>query len=91
MLSTGKPSRADFFVGCDGGHSTVRKALGLRFEGESIDEKPMLVADVEIEGLARLEWHLWPFAKGGVMALCPLPNTSLFQFTSHGKGCGSGH
>ncbi len=89
-LSTGETVRADFLVGCDGGHSTVRKALGLRFEGESIDEKPMLVADVEIEGLGRLEWHLWPFAKGGVMALCPLPNTSLFQFTSQAKAVGAG-
>jgi 2-polyprenyl-6-methoxyphenol hydroxylase-like FAD-dependent oxidoreductase len=89
-LSTGETVRADFLVGCDGGHSTVRKALGLRFEGEAIDEKPMLVADVEIEGLGRLEWHLWPFAKGGVMALCPLPNTSLFQFTSLAKAVGAG-
>ena len=89
-LATGETVRADFLVGCDGGHSTVRKALGLRFEGESIDEKPMLVADVEIEGLGRLEWHLWPFAKGGVMALCPLPNTSLFQFTSLAKAVGAG-
>ena len=89
-FSTGETVRADFLVGCDGGHSTVRKVLALRFGGEAIDEKPMLVADVEIEGLGRLEWHLWPFAKGGVMALCPLPNTSLFQFTSLAKAVGAG-
>jgi 2-polyprenyl-6-methoxyphenol hydroxylase-like FAD-dependent oxidoreductase len=80
-ISTGEMLRADFLVGCDGGRSTVRKALGLRLEGETIDEKPVLVADVEIEGLDRRDWHLWPFAKGG-MGLCPLPNTPSFQLTS---------
>jgi 2-polyprenyl-6-methoxyphenol hydroxylase-like FAD-dependent oxidoreductase len=45
-LSTGESVRADFLVGCDGGHSTVRKALGLRLEGDALDEEPILVADV---------------------------------------------
>jgi 2-polyprenyl-6-methoxyphenol hydroxylase-like FAD-dependent oxidoreductase len=81
-LSTGEMVRADFLVGADGGHSTVRKALGLRLEGETIDEQPVLVADVEVEGLDRRDWHIWPFAKGGAMGLCPLPNSALFQLTS---------
>jgi 2-polyprenyl-6-methoxyphenol hydroxylase-like FAD-dependent oxidoreductase len=89
MLSTGEKVRASFLAGCDGGHSTVRKALGLRLEGETIDEPPMLVADVEIEGLDRRDWHLWPFAKGGAVGLCPLPNTPLFQFTSKAGTAGS--
>jgi 2-polyprenyl-6-methoxyphenol hydroxylase-like FAD-dependent oxidoreductase len=81
-LSTGERVQADFLIGCDGGNSTVRKGLWLRLVGEAIEDKPMLVADVEIEGLDRRDWHLWPFAKGGVVGLCPLPKTSLFQFTS---------
>jgi 2-polyprenyl-6-methoxyphenol hydroxylase-like FAD-dependent oxidoreductase len=89
-LSTGKMVRANFLVGCDGGHSTVRKTLGLRFEGQTIGEQPMLVADVEIEGLDRRDWHLWPFAKGGVIGLCPLPHTSLFQFTSKATAAAAG-
>jgi 2-polyprenyl-6-methoxyphenol hydroxylase-like FAD-dependent oxidoreductase len=89
-LSTGEMVRAEFLVGADGGHSTVRKALGLRLEGEAVDEKPMLVADVEIETLDRRDWHIWPFAKGGVIGLCPLPNTSLFQFTSGAKTVSAG-
>ena len=89
-LSTGEMVRADFLVGSDGGHSTVRKVLGLRLEGEAIDEKAMLVADVEIEGLDRRDWHIWPFAKGGMIGLCPLPNTSLFQFTSEAKTVAAG-
>jgi 2-polyprenyl-6-methoxyphenol hydroxylase-like FAD-dependent oxidoreductase len=89
-LSTGETMQADCLVGADGGHSTVRNVLGLRLEGEAIDEKPMLVADVEIEGLTRCDWHLWPLAKGGVIGLCPLPNTSLFQFTSEAKTAEAG-
>jgi 2-polyprenyl-6-methoxyphenol hydroxylase-like FAD-dependent oxidoreductase len=89
-LSTGEMVRVDFLVGTDGGHSTVRKALGLRLEGEAVDEKPMLVADIEIESLDRRDWHVWPFAKGGMIGLCPLPSTSLFQFTSEAKTAGCG-
>src|SRR5262249_3865179 len=57
-LSTGETVRAEFLVGCDGGHSMVRKTLGLQLQGEAIDEKPMLVADVEVDGLDRRDWHL---------------------------------
>jgi len=80
-LVDGEVVRGQYLVGCDGGRSAVRKALGLRLEGEGLDEKPMLVADVEVEGLDRADWHLWPFAKGGVIGLCPLPKTTLFQLT----------
>jgi 2-polyprenyl-6-methoxyphenol hydroxylase-like FAD-dependent oxidoreductase len=88
-LSTGEVVRAEFLVGCDGGHSTVRKLLALRLEGESIDEKPMLVADVDVEGLDRRDWHVWPLAKGGVIGLCPLPKTQLFQLTGSAEAIGS--
>jgi 2-polyprenyl-6-methoxyphenol hydroxylase-like FAD-dependent oxidoreductase len=88
-LSTGQTIRADFLVGCDGGHSTVRKTLGLRLEGETIGEKPLLVADVEVDGLDRRDWHLWPFTKGGVIGLCPLPKTLLFQLTGRAETIGS--
>jgi 2-polyprenyl-6-methoxyphenol hydroxylase-like FAD-dependent oxidoreductase len=89
-LSTGERVRADFLVGCDGGHSMVRKALGLRFDGETVDEIPLLVADVEVNGLDSRDWHVWPFAKDGAVALCPLPNTSLFQFTARAKTAQAG-
>jgi len=89
-LSTGEIVQANFLIGCDGGHSSVRKALGLRLEGTAIDEEPMLVADVEIQGLNRHSWHLWPFAKGGVIGLCPLPKTPLFQFTSKARAAEAG-
>ena len=89
-LSTGETVRSDFLVGCDGGRSTVRKTLGLNLVGEAIDEKPMLVADVEVEGLDRADWHIWPLAKGSPVALCPLPGTTLFQLTAKAETIGPG-
>ena len=85
----GETVRADYLVGCDGGRSTVRKTLGLKLEGEGLDEKPMLVADVEIDGLDRSDWHIWPLAKGGALGLCPLPNTTLFQLTAKAETTGT--
>ena len=90
VLTSGEEIRAAFLVGCDGGHSTVRNVLGLRLEGDAIDEAPTLVADLEIEALDHRDWHVWPFAAGGPMALCPLPNTSLFQLTTRAKIAATG-
>ena len=78
-LSNGEVVYADYRVGCAGGHSLVRKILGLQLVGETFEEKGYLVADVGVEGLDRHDWHVWPFAKGGSLGLCPLPGTELFQ------------
>ncbi|MFJ6835702.1 FAD-dependent monooxygenase [Streptomyces sp. NPDC091209] len=40
--------RARYLVGCDGAHSTVRKQLGLTFEGSAFPEEYML-GDVEVD------------------------------------------
>lgn len=40
--------RARYLVGCDGAHSTVRKHLGLTFEGSAFPEEYML-GDVEVD------------------------------------------
>ncbi|MET7451488.1 FAD-dependent monooxygenase [Streptomyces sp. NPDC005574] len=40
--------RAGYLIGCDGAHSTVRKQLGLAFEGSAFPEEYML-ADVETD------------------------------------------
>jgi 2-polyprenyl-6-methoxyphenol hydroxylase-like FAD-dependent oxidoreductase len=84
-FTNGEVARTAFLVGADGGHSTVRKALGLRLEGKAVDKERRLVADIEVAGLDRRDWHVWPLAKGGVVSLCPLPNTSLFQFVAKAK------
>jgi hypothetical protein len=35
-----------------------------------------------VEELDHIHWHVWPFAKGGSIGLCPLPDASLFQMMS---------
>jgi 2-polyprenyl-6-methoxyphenol hydroxylase-like FAD-dependent oxidoreductase len=82
-LSTGEEVAAEYLIGCDGGHSAVRKAFGFALRGETLASEAAFVADVEVEELDRTHWHVWPFAKGGSMALCPLPGgASLFQMMS---------
>jgi 2-polyprenyl-6-methoxyphenol hydroxylase-like FAD-dependent oxidoreductase len=71
--------RASYLVGTDGGHSFVRKALGVTFQGETYEGERMVVGDVRVEGLEREHWHVWPRTKGGAIALCPLPGTDHFQ------------
>ncbi|MFE1234555.1 FAD-dependent monooxygenase [Streptomyces sp. NPDC058745] len=81
-LSTGETVRASYLVAADGGRSTVRKALGIGMTGETVDPRPMLVADVRLSAEAlvdRANWHIWPEAPGGGVALCPLPGADHFQ------------
>jgi 2-polyprenyl-6-methoxyphenol hydroxylase-like FAD-dependent oxidoreductase len=68
-----------WLVGCDGGHSLIRKQAGIAFEGETLEAVRMLVADVSVDGLDRDAWHMWQHASG-MVALCPLPSTELFQY-----------
>lgn len=70
---------ARWLVGCDGGHSIVRKSAAIPFEGETREDVQMAVADVQIDGLARDAWQLWRHAEGA-LALCPLPSTDVFQY-----------
>ncbi|MGA4955467.1 FAD-dependent monooxygenase [Streptomyces lavendulocolor] len=78
--------RTRYLVGCDGAHSTVRKALGLAFEGGAFPEEYML-ADVEVD------WDLPPGygvrslhrgADGAVddLLVCiPLPGTGRYRMS----------
>ncbi|MFI0828831.1 FAD-dependent monooxygenase [Streptomyces roseolus] len=84
-LAGGETIRAAWLVGADGGRSTVRRALGIGMTGETVDPRPMLVADVRIAAGAvtdRSHWHVWRAPDGGV-ALCPLPGgDGLFQLAA---------
>ncbi|GAA4532612.1 FAD-dependent monooxygenase [Amycolatopsis samaneae] len=73
-LADGRRFEAAYLVGCDGGHSTVRKLLGLPLVGETEEEQRMVLGDVEVDGLDRAFWHQWLDADGGVL-LCPVPGT----------------
>jgi 2-polyprenyl-6-methoxyphenol hydroxylase-like FAD-dependent oxidoreductase len=74
--------RAGYLVGADGGASTVRRTLGIAFEGSTDESIRMLLGDVRAEGLDHD--HGYWFAseddmRSGV-ALTPLPGGDLFQF-----------
>ena len=73
--------RAAYAVAADGGRSTVRRLLGVPMTGETVDPAPFLVADVRLHpsALDRLNWHAFPEAAEGLLALCPLPGTEDFQ------------
>ena len=75
----GTTVRAKFLVGCDGGKSLVRKTLGLSLQGEVLPGRGMVVADVRLTGQGRRHWDTWPLARGGVVAICPLPGSELYQ------------
>lgn len=70
---------ARWLVGCDGGHSVVRKGAGITFDGETLDQVRMLIADVPVTGIDRDAWAMWRHPEG-MVSLCPLPSTDLFQF-----------
>lgn len=76
---------ARWLVGCDGGHSVVRKKAGIAFVGETREELRMIVADVEVDGLDRDAWSMWWHADG-LVSLCPLPSTNAFQYQALGDG-----
>jgi 2-polyprenyl-6-methoxyphenol hydroxylase-like FAD-dependent oxidoreductase len=58
--------QARYLVGCDGGHSTVRKGAGIPFLGETWDEEHFLFANVHANGLDTSVTHNWgnPFEGG---------------------------
>ena len=83
-LDTGEILTPRYVVGADGGRSTVRRQLGVGFEGETHESEQLLIADVRLSGLDRDGWHVWPGADGRSLrlGLCPLPGTDDFQLTA---------
>ncbi|WP_227981859.1 FAD-dependent monooxygenase [Nocardia spumae] len=75
---------ADHLVGADGGASTVRRALGIAFEGTTDESLRMLLGDVTADGLDH-DFGYW-FAPADAptegIALTPLPGGALFQFAA---------
>ncbi|MDN5858105.1 MAG: FAD-dependent monooxygenase [Pseudonocardia sp.] len=71
---------ARYLVGCDGGHSTVRRTLGVAFDGDSSTRNAMVLGDVEIAGLAPDHIYTWIDPKRGMLALTPFRTVSQWQF-----------
>ncbi|MFJ1776245.1 FAD-dependent monooxygenase [Streptomyces anulatus] len=72
----GPAGRARYVVGCDGAHSSVRKLLGIPFEGTTAEDQVMVCGDVDLADgvLDRTRWHQW-FDEDGAVMLCPIPGT----------------
>ncbi|OSC72385.1 monooxygenase [Streptomyces sp. BF-3] len=75
-FTEGRTERVRYVVGCDGAHSSVRKLLGIGFEGTTAEDQVMVCGDVDLaEGaLDRTRWHQW-FDEDGAVMLCPIPGT----------------
>ncbi|MEV4205693.1 FAD-dependent monooxygenase [Nocardia salmonicida] len=75
--------RARYLVGCDGAHSTVRKTLGLTFEGAAFDEQYML-GDVELDwsqphGYNVRSMHQTNGVTDDVLVCIPLPGHHRYR------------
>jgi len=64
---------ARWLIGCDGAHSSVRKAVGLAFEGTTYPEE-FLLADVDLDWQrSHSSVHVWLHQQGQFAAM-PLPD-----------------
>ncbi|MFI9205431.1 FAD-dependent monooxygenase [Streptomyces sp. NPDC053048] len=77
-LADGRRVSAGYLVGCDGGHSPVRKALGVAFEGRTDAEECMVIGDVRADGLDPAYWHQW-FDEDAALMLCPFRDDAHWQ------------
>ncbi|RJQ82271.1 hypothetical protein D5S17_02715 [Pseudonocardiaceae bacterium YIM PH 21723] len=82
LLTRSGPQRARFryVVGADGGKSTVRKACGIPFTGETDEGTTMTFGDVRLSGLDRSHGRIWRYGDSFV-SLVPLHGTDRFNFT----------
>jgi 2-polyprenyl-6-methoxyphenol hydroxylase-like FAD-dependent oxidoreductase len=70
--------RAQFLVGTDGAHSTVRQGAGIAFIGSAYPER-FLLADLDLDwDLSHDEGHLW-IGDEGLAAAIPLPGERRFR------------
>lgn len=74
--------RADYLIACDGGRSTVRKTLGVGFEGNTLQTESTLIGDVRAAGLDGRFCHM--LTGGGDVgqrfSLWNLPDSDHYQF-----------
>jgi len=70
--------RVRWLIGCDGAHSTVRKALNLTFEGETY-EQSFALADVFIDWQLPHDEVLAFLSPAGLAAAFPLPGDGHYR------------
>ncbi|KAI5830005.1 hypothetical protein K523DRAFT_372475 [Schizophyllum commune Tattone D] len=78
-----------YLIGADGGHSKVRKTLGLNFAGETRELDKMLAGDIVVKppGLARDKWHAWGDPQTKILGLrpCEAPDDDKLAILVTGK------
>ena len=77
--------RARYLIGADGAHSTVRKTLGLTFEGAAFEEQYML-GDVEVDwsiprGWAVRSMHQTDGTTDDLLVCIPLPGRGRYRMS----------
>ncbi|HEX6554695.1 MAG TPA: FAD-dependent monooxygenase [Ktedonobacteraceae bacterium] len=72
--------KAQYLVGCDGGHSTVRKCAGISFLGETWDEEYYILANVSVSGLDPNYWHSWGDPTGEGLTLNWMSHSNTWFF-----------
>ncbi len=77
--------RASYLVGADGAHSTIRKALGLTFEGAAFEEQYML-GDVEVDwsmprGYGIRSMHQTDGTTDDLLVCIPLPGRGRYRMS----------
>ncbi len=77
--------RARYLIGADGAHSTVRKTLGLTFDGAAFDEEYML-GDVEVDwstprGWAIRSMHRADGKMDDLLVAIPLPGRRRYRMS----------
>ena len=77
-------SRVDWLLGCDGGHSSIRKGLGLEFPGESLDHL-WLIGDVSIDQESNARQIQIEFDSHGLVAMFPIGTKRWRIFADLGK------
>ncbi|WP_395571866.1 FAD-dependent oxidoreductase [Streptomyces sp. BK79] len=71
-LAGGQTLRADYAVGADGMHSSVREAAGIGFSGSAYEES-FVLADVEMDWAPGPEEVSLTFGTDGLTVVAPLP------------------
>ncbi|MGH3678098.1 MAG: FAD-dependent monooxygenase [Mycobacterium sp.] len=78
-------ARAGYLIGADGAHSTVRKALGLTFEGAAFEEQ-YLLGDVEVDwslprGYGIRAMHQTDGNTDDLLVCIPLPGRGRYRMS----------
>ncbi|WP_327064498.1 FAD-dependent monooxygenase [Kitasatospora sp. NBC_01302] len=78
------PIRASHLIGCDGGRSRLRKALGVGFAGETLETERTIIGDARVDGLEGVFCHM--FTKAGDIgerfSLWSMPGGEYYQFVA---------